>query len=180
MQQGYIPGQPKSYQQHVPQVQQMPHAPVPPPYQHQQIPQPPSMPIYQHQAAQASQPRQKTRRCLLLLITAVLGLAYVVYLIVYFSGISTAIPADDVAGFTQLAAAFALRLVLPHIIAAGLAALLLLAGWWVNNKWLALAGALAYLAAILLFSLYWIFALPLMILSLAAFTVMLLRGRKTQ
>jgi len=171
MSQGYIPNDPKPYQR---QQQPAPQKTQPYPQQYaQQYPQ-----KYQGQRYQQQSVKLRQKRDLFLLISGIIGLAYSVFLIVYFGGINNASlspAADTFNDFgKQLAGMIALRMVTPHIIGICIAALANAAAWYLSNKWLALGSAAAYLIAGLLFMSY----LPAVILPIMLLVVGFIRLNK--
>ena len=175
MKQGYIPDDLQPWQQTAkPQPAQ--------PRQKVQQGMPPAQPYFTQPVQQAafrpsvSQGRAVPRkRHLLLLIAGLLGLAYFVYILVYFVDASNSAVNEIGEGFGQLASALMMRLVMPHIIMAGVSALANLLAWWINNKWLALAAAAGYLIAALMFTMYWLFVVPSFILAVLAVYLMFRR-----
>ncbi len=88
---------------------------------------------------------------------ALLGTLYSVYLLVYFGGVST-----DTAG------AIAFALVMPHFLCNLLAAIFGWFGFKNNSKGMIIAALVLYVVAIVLFMIYFLFDLPMVILSAIA------------
>jgi hypothetical protein len=143
MNQGYIPGNPQPYQR-----------------------------SFEPYHPRHSEPN-RTRRDPFLLVSAILGLAYSIYLIVYFGGIQSASLSGASETFEdvgkQIAGVLAVRMVTPHIVAACVGAILNAAAWFMRNKWLALGAVLAYAVAAVLFFAYALIVLPMIVLALVGF-----------
>lgn len=103
----------------------------------------------------------KKKRSTALLISAIIGCLYGVYLISYFSG--TMFGAED--GAEAVGGALATALVTPHMICVILAAIFNVVGWFSNKKGFALTGAILYCVGAVIFLLYAMFLLPSIILS---------------
>ena len=110
-------------------------------------------------------PEGKSRKSMCLLISAILGILYSVYLITYFSG---ALSGSE--GAAALGAGIAVTLVMPHIAATVLATVFTTLGWGANSRGLALTGAILYCVAAVLFPLYAMFVLVQIILAFVGFT----------
>lgn len=110
-------------------------------------------------------PEGKFRKSMCLLISAILGILYSVYLITYFSG---AVSGSE--GAAALGAGIAVTLVMPHIAATVLATVFTTLGWGANSRGLALTGAILYCVAAVLFPLYAMFVLVQIILAFVGFT----------
>lgn len=96
----------------------------------------------------------------LLLVSFVLGLLYVIYLIMYFSG---ALAGTE--GAEQVGAGIATFVVFPHFICVALATLFNGIGWAMNSKGFALTGGILYVVSMILFPLYFLFVIIQAILS---------------
>lgn len=107
----------------------------------------------------------KKKKSVLLLISAILGVLYAVYLVSYFFGLG----ADSSTGAEAVGAGLATMLVLPHMICAVLAAIFNTLGWAKNHRGFTLTGAILYAVAMALFPLYAPFTLVQMILSFVGF-----------
>lgn len=100
------------------------------------------------------------KKNLLLLISAVLGIAYSIYLISYFSGAMSGSTGAEAAG-----AVIATALVTPHMILVLLAAIFNWVAWFTNRAGFALVTGILYAVGGVLFLGYIWFVLPSMILS---------------
>ncbi len=111
---------------------------------------------------------EQNKRSVILLVSWIIGLAYAVYLVSYFSG--------SIAGASDAAEAIgtgiATALVMPHMIVVALAVLFNILGWACRLRWSALTGAILYAVAMVLFPLYALFVLVEMILSFVGFAKM--------
>lgn len=107
----------------------------------------------------------KKRRSVLLLIAAILGVAYAIYIVVYFAGVNTS---SSGAG-EAIGAGIATVLVMPHMVCAVLAAIFNVLGWAMSSRPFALVGGILYAVAAALFPLYIMFVLIQMVLSFVGF-----------
>lgn len=107
----------------------------------------------------------KKKKSVLLLVSAVLGVLYAGYLVVYFFGVS----ASSNTGAEAVGAGLATALVMPHMICVVLAAIFNVLGWAQNHRGFALTGAILYAVAAAVFPLYAMFTLVQMILSFVGF-----------
>ena len=105
------------------------------------------------------------KRSVLLLISAIIGVAYMAYSIWYWGGSNLNTTSDIDAVSTGLATA----LVFPHLLCAGLAVIFNILGWVMNHRGFALTGGILYAVAMVLFPMYFIFTLIEMILSFVGF-----------
>lgn len=171
MKQGYVPGEPKSWQSSAPPPQPMGQqttASTP----RQLPPQPLYQPAQQVPYQQQVRPQpQAAKRSILVLIAAVLGAAYSVYLIVYFLGIKSSDNMNGALG--EIAYAIVLRAVTPHIVCVVLATIASAAAWYMRNVIVTGVAALLFLSSILMFSTYWLFVMPSLLLLCAALYAML-------
>lgn len=108
--------------------------------------------------------KTRKKRSVLLLISAVIGTLYTIYLITYFMGIST-----TTTGTEALGANLATAIVLPHIALTALAALFNWIGYLTCVRGFALTGAILYCVAAFVFFMYALFVVPEIILSFAGF-----------
>lgn len=164
-QQGYIPRQPNSYKQHI----QQPEQPAPqamhstaqsyghPQRQYQQPP-------YAQQPARAFDQRQVMKRDLPTLISGILGIIYLIVLAVYFISQRGSMT-QEIGALGDLAYTIAIRLIAPHLVFVGLGVAANGFAWFLNNTWIALAGPVLYIVAILSFATYWLFVIPLLLFS---------------
>lgn len=105
------------------------------------------------------------KRSVLLLISAIIGVAYMAYSIWYWGGSNLNITSDIEAVGTGLATA----LVFPHLLCTGLAVIFNILGWVMNHRGFALTGGILYAVAMVLFPMYFMFTLIEMILSFVGF-----------
>lgn len=119
-------------------------------------------PVYDSTKTAASGRKKKS---VLLLISAILGILYVVYIVAYFMG------AGSNTGSTAeaIGAGIATMLVMPHMICAVLAAIFNTLGWSMNSRGFSLTGAILYAVAAVLFPMYAMFVIIQMILSFVGF-----------
>ncbi len=109
--------------------------------------------------------KQKKKRSICLLISAILGVVYAIYLVSYFGGsVGTAGSSSEALG-----AGLATALVMPHMVCAALAAVFNVLGWAMNHRAFALVGAILYTVALVLFPMYFMFVVVQMILSYIGF-----------
>lgn len=159
----WAPPPPQYWQPAQPQAQAQPQPQPYSPYPGAQ-PQPYAAPL-----SPEPLPLSRQRRSLWLLAAGILGLAYFIFLIVYFYIAVPSSAASELGeGLGQFALALAYRMITPHIIGVALAVIANAVAWWTDNKWLALAAAVLYLVAALLFLNYWFFVLPSFLLCLWA------------
>jgi hypothetical protein len=103
-----------------------------------------------------------------LIISAVLGVIYTVYIIVYFSGVlSGAGGAMDSA--EALGGMIATALVAPHAILVVLAVIFNIVAVFTNKRGLALTAAILYSVAALMFMIYALFVVPSIVLCFVGF-----------
>lgn len=101
-----------------------------------------------------------------LIVSAVLGVAYSIYLITYFSGAMS----DANSTGEALGGAIATALVMPHMICVVLAAIFNVIGALANKSGFALTGAILYCVGGVIFLMYMPFVLPMMILSFIGYS----------
>ena len=120
---------------------------------------------YQPQPQYRTQPRQKAkqseRRNILLLISSIIGIVYAIILTIYFIGVYN----------QSIMGVIAFRLVTPHIILVGLAAVANGLSWYLDNGWVALASAVLYLVAGLVFTMYLLYILIPVVLAFVGFVM---------
>lgn len=109
--------------------------------------------------------KNKKKKSVLLLISAIIGVLYIVYSIIYWGGTNTG-TADTA---EALGAGIATAIVFPHLICAGLAVIFNILGWAMNHRGFALTGAILYAVSMILFPLYFMFVIIEMILSFIGF-----------
>lgn len=100
----------------------------------------------------------------LLLISGALGLAYVVYLIVYIMGISTVNSSE------ALGKGIAVTIIMPHLVCVVLAVIFNFLGFINSHRGFTLTGAIVYAVSIALFIPYFMFVIVQMILSFVGFS----------
>lgn len=105
----------------------------------------------------------KKSKCLL--VSWILGVAYIVYLFAYFFG-ANANTADSA---EALGVGIATVLVMPHMIVTLLAVIFNILGWAMSKRGFALTGAILYAVAMVLFPMYFFFVIVQMILSFVGF-----------
>lgn len=102
-----------------------------------------------------------------LLVSFILGLIYAIYIITYFSG-----AVGESEGAEQVGAALATALVTPHMVCTVLAVIFNGLGLFMNKRGFALAGAILYAVAMVIFVPYFMFIILQMILSFVGFAKM--------
>ncbi len=96
-----------------------------------------------------------------LLISAFIGLFYLIYIIVYFySGIVA-----STSGAELLGTSFATALVTPHILFTGVGVIFNFVAFALKKRWAAIVALVTYFVGAIMFLLYFIFILPCIILS---------------
>ena len=108
---------------------------------------------------------EKKNKHVLLLISAILGVLYAIFIVTYFAGVGSG--ADGAA--EAIGAGIATMLVMPHMICAVLAAIFNVLGWGMSSRGFSLTGAILYAVAAVLFPVYAMFVLIQMILSFIGF-----------
>lgn len=104
----------------------------------------------------------------LLLISFIIGVAYLLYSISYWTG--TAGSGSDTA--EQIGAGIATALVMPHLICTAMAVLFNGIGTFMKKRGFALTGAILYTVALVLFPAYFMFVVIEMILSYIGYAKM--------
>lgn len=97
----------------------------------------------------------KKKRSVLLLIAAIIGVAYILYSISYWTGANSG--STDTA--TAVGAGLATALVFPHLICTGLAVVFNILGWAMSHRGFALTAGILYAVAMILFPFYFMFVL---------------------
>ena len=105
--------------------------------------------------------KKKLNICLL--ISFIIGVAYLIYSIVYWSGVG------DAEGSEAMGGAIALALVTPHLVCAGVAVIFNGLGLFLKKSAFALVGGILYAVAMVLFPVYFMFVIIEMILSFVGF-----------
>ena len=100
-----------------------------------------------------------------LFISAIIGLAYSIYLIIYFGGAFFSTETAEEAFGNALATA----LITPHLISVAAAAIFNTVAALADKRWAALVGAILYCVSALLFPLYMFIVIPSVILSFIGF-----------
>ena len=109
--------------------------------------------------------KTKKKRSVLLLISAIIGMLYILYSISYWSGAN----ASAAGGAEAVGAGLATALVFPHLICTGLAVIFNILGWAMNHRAFALVGGILYAVAMFLFPMYFMFVIVEVILSFVGF-----------
>lgn len=104
------------------------------------------------------------KKNLLLLISAVIGLAYSIYIISHFSGAMSGSTGAEAAG-----AAIATALVTPHMILVVLATIFNWVAWFTNKAGFALVSGILYAVGGVVFLGYFLFVVPSMVLSFVGY-----------
>lgn len=107
------------------------------------------------------------KRSKLLLISAIIGTLYGIYLISYFTGANT-----SSSGAEQVGAGIATLIVMPHMAMVWLAIVFNWLGYALKLKWSALVAGILYAVAIVLFFMYFMFVIIEMILCFVAYAKM--------
>ena len=116
------------------------------------------------------------KKSILLLISAILGCAYLIYSIVYWTGLNS----GGGSSAESIGFGIATAIVFPHLIATAVAFIFNLLGWIMDHKWFALTGAILYTVALILFPLYFMFVVVEMVLSYIGFARMIGREKQTR
>lgn len=107
------------------------------------------------------------KRSKLLLISAIIGTLYGIYLVSYFfDGVSST------TGTEQIGAGLATMLVMPHMAAVWIAVVFNWLGYFFRLRWSALVAGILYAVSILLFFMYFMFVIVEMILCFIAYSKM--------
>ncbi len=110
-------------------------------------------------------PPRKQKLNIFLLISLIIGVLYLIYSAVYWSG--TLGEASGAA--EQIGAGIATALVMPHIVITVLAVIFNALGLFMHKRGFALTGAILYAVALVLFPLYFMFVIAEMVLSFIGF-----------
>ena len=103
----------------------------------------------------------------LLLVSLILGVLYVIYSVVYWSGANTGSNGTEAAG-----AAIATMLVMPHLAMVVIAVIFNAVAFFTNKAVFALVAAILYTVALVLFLAYFMFVVVEMILCYVAYAKM--------
>ncbi|GAA0674006.1 MULTISPECIES: hypothetical protein [Clostridium] len=106
----------------------------------------------------------KSKHSKALLISAILGALYSIYLICYFTG---AIGGSE--GAEQVGAAMATALVTPHMVLVVLATIFNWVGYFTNKRGFALTGGILYSVSGVMFLIYIMFVIPSIVLSFVGY-----------
>ena len=99
------------------------------------------------------------KRSVLLLVSGIIGIAYLIYIISYFASAST----------TNAGGAIATALVMPHMICVLVAVVFNVLGWVLRARWAALVAGIMYSVSAVLMLIYAPFVLVELILCFVAF-----------
>ena len=107
------------------------------------------------------------KRSKLLLAAGILGGAYLIYLISYFTG---SVATSE--GAEAIGAGIAAALVMPHMVCVAIAVIFNWLGWALKARWAALVAGIMYAVSMLCMFLYAFFVLLQMIFCFVAFAKM--------
>lgn len=113
------------------------------------------------------EPVKKNKLSIPLLISFIIGAAYLVYFAVVWSG-----TASEMDGWEQVGAGIATVLVAPHVICTFIAVIFNALGLFLRKRGFALTGAILYTVAMVLFPVYFMFVIIETILSYVGFSKM--------
>ena len=105
------------------------------------------------------------KRSKLLLVSAIIGTLYVIYLISYFTGINSDPSGDSEA----IGSALATAMVAPHMVLIGIAVIFNWLGFCLNARWAALVAGILYAVGMVLFIMYFMFVIVEMIMCFVAY-----------
>lgn len=111
---------------------------------------------------------EKKKLSKLLLVSLIIGIAYLLYSISYWTGAAGS--GADAA--EQIGSGIATALVMPHLICTVLAVIFNALGLFMKKRGFALTGAILYTVALILFPMYFMFVIVEMILSYIGFAKM--------
>ena len=109
--------------------------------------------------------KSKRKRSVSLIIAAVLGVIYSIYILTYFSGVITGTQSAAEAVGGVIATAF----VTPHMVCVVVAAIFNSVACFTNKRGFALAGAILYCVGAVVFLMYAPFVVPSIILSFVGY-----------
>lgn len=110
--------------------------------------------------------KQKLSKCLL--ISLIIGAAYLIYSISYWTGTA----GSGATSAEQVGSGIATVLVMPHLVFTVLAVIFNALGLFMRKRGFALTGAILYTVALVLFPVYFMFVIVEMILSYVGFAKM--------
>ena len=116
-------------------------------------------------AVKAPMMAKKKKRSVCLLISAIHGIAYAIYLVVYFTGINVA----TTGSIEAISSGLATAMVMPHMVCVVVAAIFNILGWALNNRAFALVGGILYAVSMVFMFIYAFFVIVQMILSFVGF-----------
>lgn len=99
----------------------------------------------------------KKKRSFCLLLSAVVGSLYAVYILDYFYGISNAALLNDTTSISDLSAVAATALVTPHLLLVALAVIFNWVGFFGNKRGFALTAGILYSVSAVVFLMYAMF-----------------------
>lgn len=102
------------------------------------------------------------------MISALLGTAYLVYLISYFARLSSGAGNSNEA----VGAAIAAAIVMPHMVCAGVGVVFNWLGWSLRLSWAALVAGILFAVSMVLMFIYAVFVLPSTVLCFVAYAKM--------
>lgn len=105
------------------------------------------------------------KRNVLLLVAAILGSAYLIYLVSYMA----AAPVSTGNSAADAGTAIAMMMIMPHAALTGLAVVFNWIGWGLNKRWAALTAGILYAVAIVMMFMYFMFVVVEMVLCFVAF-----------
>lgn len=110
----------------------------------------------------------------LLLASGILGTLYLVYLISYFTGITSSADGAEAVG-----AGIAAALVMPHMVCVGIAVIFNWLGWALKARWAALVAGILYAVSMVCMFVYAMFVVLEMIFCFVAFAKMKQKAKTT-
>lgn len=105
------------------------------------------------------------KRNVLLLVAAILGSAYLIYLVCYMAGA----PVDTRDSAADAGTAIAMMMIMPYALLTGLAVIFNWIAWALSKRWAALTAGILYAVAILMMYIYFMFVVVEMVLCFVAF-----------
>lgn len=111
---------------------------------------------------------EKKKLSKLLLISLIIGVAYLIYSAVYWNGAA----GSGATTAEQIGSGLATALVMPHLVFTVLAVIFNALGLFMRKRGFALTGAILYTVALVLFPMYFMFVIVEMILSYIGYAKM--------